>query len=596
MDFYRHTFANQVVYQMTGIANAAPPGATGQRASIADDPLVETTQLGSNAYAFGRDATKSGRGVLLGNPHYPWNGQNRFYRTHLMIPGKLNVVGAGLVTSATIGIGHTDSIAWTHTVSTARRFGMFELKLDPTDATRYMYENQSIPMTRTDVSIEVRDAAPVTRTLFGTRFGPVVETDTLPWTADRAFAIRTMPQGVRILDQYISIWQAKSVRELRDSLARYQATGFNTTAVDAGGEAFFGDMGMIPNVPVALVEACAVSDLARQQWKQARIPVLDGSRASCDWRTDPDATAPGVMGGSRTPQLFRTDFVSQSNDSHWLTNPAQPLAGFSPVVGDEGTARSLRTLLGLDQIADRMAGNDGLGAPKFDLGTVQGVLYSNRHLGAEVARDDLVAACRETKSAKLAPACEALAKWDLKVNLDSRGAHLFHLFADAGGLVFKSPFDAAAPSAPPRQLDVANPKVLAALEKAVDTLAQLKIPVDARLGDVQRETRGTDRIPIHGGAGPEGVFNVITVGPAEPELGWTSIRHGSSWIMAVEFTPAGPRSEGILAYSQSSNPDSPFSGDQTRAYSSKLWDDLRFSDAAVETGTVTRKTIRQAAQ
>jgi acyl-homoserine-lactone acylase len=132
-----------------------------------------------------------------------------------------------------------------------------------------------------------------------------------------------------------------------------------------------------------------------------------------------------------------------------------------------------------------------------------------------------------------------------------------------------------------------------ALNKAVDQLNSLKIPLDARLGDVQRETRNGERIPIHGGAGPEGVFNVITVENLEPELGWTSIRHGSSFIMTVEFTPRGPKSQGILTYSQSANPNSPHYSDQTRLYSQKGWDDLRFTEAEVEAGTVSRKTITE---
>ena len=140
-------------------------------------------------------------------------------------------------------------------------------------------------------------------------------------------------------------------------------------------------------------------------------------------------------------------------------------------------------------------------------------MYGNRHLGAEMVRDDLVDGLPRSRSkAKLTPACDALAKWDLKVDLDSRGAHLFHLFAENKGLKFKVPFDPTEPGdARPTRSTSPNPAVLEALEKAVDKLNELKIPLDARLGDVQRETRGSERIPIHGGAGAEGVFNVITV-------------------------------------------------------------------------------------
>ncbi len=512
---------------------------------------------------------------------------------HLTIPGKLNVVGAGLVTNATVGIGHTSSVAWSHTVSTARRYGVYELTLDPSDATRYIYEGVSTPMTKLDVSVEVKGEAPVTRTLYSTRFGAVVETTAFPWDKRHAYALRNIPQGVRTTDQYLALYQAKNSRELYSALGRYQATGFNTTAVDAGGEAFFGDMGMMPNVSKDVGDRCAVSELAKKQWTETRVPVLDGSKAACDWATDKDSSAPGVFGASKTPHLFRTDYVSQSNDSHWLTNPKQPLAGFSPVFGDEATARSLRTQLGLDIIADRVAGKDGLGAPKFDLASLQAALYQDRHLGAEMVRDDLVRHCKTFKSAKMVPACAALETWDLKVNEDSRGAHLFHLFAEYGGLQFKVPFDPKDPVHTPNTLDLANPKVMEAFGKAIDKLNEMKIPLDARLGDVQRETRNGERIPIHGGAGQEGVFNVITVENLEPELGWTSIRHGSSWIMTVEFTDKGPKSQGVLTYSQSTNPNSPFYSDQTRLYSKKGWDDLRFTEAAVEAGTVTRKAISE---
>jgi acyl-homoserine-lactone acylase len=590
IDFWRHMFAGQTIDSFIApVADAAPPGV--QRA-MADDPY-EDTELGSNAYGLGREVTKGGRGMLLGNPHYPWEGPNRFYRTHFIIPGKLNVVGVSYIGMPLIRMGHTEKVAWSNTVSTARRYGYFELTLDPSDPTKYVYEGKAEPMTRTEVTVEVKGAAPVTRTLYSSRYGPVISSKTFPWDSKRAFALRTPRVGLRDVDQYMAVWQSTSVRDMRKALARYQAYRFNTTAVDSGGETFFGDTGMIPNVPAKLAEACAISDIAKEQWKKERIAVLDGSRAACDWKTDPDSAATGMFGPANTPHLFRTDYVTQSNDSYWLTNPAQPLTGFSPVWGDEATARSLRTRLGLDQVAKRVAGTDGLGAPKFDLKSLQQVIYSDRHLGAEMVRDDLVALCRKSGKAKLAPACDALAKWDLKVDLDSRGAHLFHLFAENKGIKFKVPFNPADPVHTPNTLDTADPAVLEALEQAVDKLNELKIPLDAKLGDVQRETRNGERIPIHGGAGPEGVFNVITVEDLEPELGWTSIRHGASWIMTVEFTANGPISQGILTYSESTDSTSPHYSDQTRLYSRKGWDDLRFTDAAVEAATVSRKTISE---
>ena len=47
--------------------------------------------IGSNAYGLGREATQSGHGMVLGNPHFPWDGAERFYQSQLTIPGKLDV-------------------------------------------------------------------------------------------------------------------------------------------------------------------------------------------------------------------------------------------------------------------------------------------------------------------------------------------------------------------------------------------------------------------------------------------------------------------------------------------------------------------------
>ena len=54
--------------------------------------------LGSNAWAFGKDVTANGSGMLLGNPHFPWSGPNRFYEMHLTIPGQMDVMGGGIGT------------------------------------------------------------------------------------------------------------------------------------------------------------------------------------------------------------------------------------------------------------------------------------------------------------------------------------------------------------------------------------------------------------------------------------------------------------------------------------------------------------------
>ena len=106
--------------------------------------------------------------------------------------------------------------------------------------------------------------------------------------------------------------------------------------------------------------------------------------------TIPDAVAPGIFGPSHLPSLFRDDYVTNSNDSYWLSNPEQPLEGFSRIIGDERTARALRTRLGLRIVQQRLDGSDGLPGKGFTLRQLQDAVFNNRQYAGELWRDQLV--------------------------------------------------------------------------------------------------------------------------------------------------------------------------------------------------------------
>jgi acyl-homoserine-lactone acylase len=94
--------------------------------------------VGSNMIGFGTAATGDASPLLFGNPHWYWRGPDRFYQAQLTIPGQLNISGTSFLGIPVILIGFNDNVAWSHTVSTARRFGFFQLKLASGDPTSYM--------------------------------------------------------------------------------------------------------------------------------------------------------------------------------------------------------------------------------------------------------------------------------------------------------------------------------------------------------------------------------------------------------------------------------------------------------------------------
>src|SRR5215831_319942 len=149
-----------------GIVGAAPPKA-GQAAAapaagtartghaLAAALRAQARGMGSNAVAIGSAGTRDHRGLLLGNPHFPWIGTERFYQAQLTIPGKINVTGASLYGVPLILIGHNENVAWSHTVSTAFRFTPFQLTLVKGHPTEYLQNGKAVAMTPRKVTVMV---------------------------------------------------------------------------------------------------------------------------------------------------------------------------------------------------------------------------------------------------------------------------------------------------------------------------------------------------------------------------------------------------------------------------------------------------------
>ena len=281
--------------------------------------------------------------------------------------------------------------------------------------------------------------------------------------------------------------------------------------------------------------------------------MLDGSRSECRWGSDPDAAAPGILGPARMPSLFRDDYVTNSNDSYWLSNPARPLEGYDRIIGDERTERSLRTRTGLRIVGDQLAK-----AP-FTRRILQDAVFSNRSLAGELMRDDLVAACKPDlagglrRARGLGPAREP--------RLQGRGAVPALRCRGCSARARRPPASGARrstraiPVNTPRDLNTDDPRVEAALRGAVADVDGLGKGLGVTLREVQFERRGDERIPIHGGPGdPEGDFNAINV-PWVAGEGYPDVPHGSSFVMAAHVDGSRcPDLRTILTYSQSTNP------------------------------------------
>jgi len=595
---------------------AAAPPAAGAKSSAAEVDLPQAVaeiarhsfnanpeggEFGSNGWAFGRHATPDGRGLLLGNPHFPWTGTNRFWQLHLTIPGKLDVMGATGGLSPVVSIGFNKDVAWTHTVSTGKRFTIYELKLDPADPTRYIVDGQTRKMVAKTVVLPAAaaapGAAPARKTFYSTEWGPVIALPRagLAWTDTKAYAIRDVNTlNTRSAQSWMQMGLARNVAELRTAMGNQGMPWINTIAADREGNAMYADLSVVPDVSAELLRACAPSPAAAALLAAAGLPVLDGSRSACAWTRDSAAAQPGAIPPARLPVIVTPDWVQNSNDSFWLSHPriAAP-AGISPLVGFTGTPQRLRTRSGIMEIEARLAGSDGLPGNKMGAAELRSVIFRDKNLAGTLVMDDLAAAC-SANAAALTPdqalGCRVLAGWDRTSNSASKGAPLFREFwrkAKDLPKVWRLPFDPARPVVTPAGLDMATPAtrdaVFKTLGEAVGAVRGAGFAADVPLAEVQfRMVRG-EKVTIPGGDEFEGVLNKVESQgqPAIDSKGYT-INYGSSYIQAVGFDERGPVAQGILTYGQSSNAASPRSYDQLSLFSAKKWHPLPFHRADIE--------------
>ncbi len=619
--FYQLMLLNGEDAFIDGIGSAVRPktAGTAQPATLAlTDPRRAAAELaarwnsvfdsvGSNAVAIGSAGTRDHHGLLLGNPHFPWIGPERFYQAQLTIPGQINVTGASLYGVPLIQIGHTASVAWSHTVSTARRFTPYQLTLVKGHPTEYLENGRPVAMTHTTVTVQSRLAGgklvPVTRTLWSSRYGPIADNllgVPLPWTATTAFTMRDANAGnlARAMNTWFGFDRAQTTGQVLTVLRKYQGIPWvNTVVSDRQGQALYADIGDIPGVPDALPRACDTA-LGKQTWAQLRLPVLDGSRTACDWVTGPHAAAPGLFGPGQEPSLLRRDFVTNSNDSFWLSNPHHPLTGFPRIMGLAGTARSLRTRIGLIDVQARIDGTDGLGPRGFTLAGMEHLDLSDTDYAGILTRGALVRMCRGFQAAGGAPvsgggtvrldgACGILARWNLRWDTGSRGAVLFSAFWNQAQQQAQSPwahlFQISNPVRTPNGLNTANKTVRDALGDAIRQLDRARVPLGAAPSAIQFVTYHGRRLPIPGGPGDsDGIYNVIDEGD-EPGDSATAPDFGSSFIQVVTWSRAAcPSGATILTYSESSSPASPHYADQTALFSRKQWLPDRFCAAQIK--------------
>lgn len=574
--------------------------------------------IGSNMIAYGSASTENGSPLLFGNPHWYWRGADRFYQAQLTIPGKLNVSGASFLGMPMILIGFNDNVAWSHTVSAARRFGFFELTLAADDATSYLRDGKKVKMTAVPITVAVKQAdgriGQVKRTLYRSEFGPIANlgllNPALAWNANTAFAIRDINA-----DNYRSVrnWLRWNTAQSLDEFIRIQKEELaipwvNTTAVARGSSrAWYADIGAVPNVTPQQQADCTTPIGQMIGAVLPRVPFFDGARSSCDWKTDADSVQKGALGVSKLPSLLRSDYVANMNDSYWSTNPKALLTGFPDILGDAGNlSLALRTRLGHTMAQGRLDGNDGYPGNKASVEILKQMVLNSRVLSAELFKaqalplicvnpaisitgDPETGESFPALSVDLRAACSALRAWDNTGNPGARGAHVWDEFWRRAALLpesalYRVQFDASDPIHTPRELNsAASLDLQLAFGAAVRRVQQSGFSMTATRAETLFVTRNYRKIGLYGGCDASGYFTIACSENRLDQGGYSMDNNpsGNTYMQLVSFPAGAVQAHTFLSYSLSDDPASSRYSNYTERYAGKNWLKLPFSETDI---------------
>jgi acyl-homoserine-lactone acylase len=544
--------------------NAAAGGSEGGTGAAG---VTETPPAGSNMWAIAPRRSADGRALLLVNPHQPFFGPGRWIEGHLRSGEGLHVSGATFPGSPTIGVGHNEHLAWSHTVNEPDVVDLYaETFDDPARADAYRYGDgyrQAFTwsegvLVRTERGFENR-----VYELRRTHHGPLVGVrDGKPL----AVRMAKLEEGGQ-LEERQAMARARSLSEFEAAMARLAVPLFNTLYADREGNIFYVYNGAVPRR--------RRTDL---DWSRP----VEGSDPSTEWE--------GYHAFSELPQLRNppSGYLQNCNATPFLAAGEGSLdpAAYPPYMAPEpDNPRS--------EISRRILES----RPTFTFEEWQEAAWDTTVLEAERRIPDLLAEWRRMRGAeparagRLAEPLAELEAWDGVAGVETAAMTLFVEWmerlrardAEAAGGGGGPESAAPAPTRWP---------LVSALEEAVAALTATHGEWRVAWGQVNRlqristagdQTFSDERpsLAVAGAPGPLGiVFNFYT--RREPGQRRRYGVAGHSFVAAIAL---GERvaARSVLVFGESADPASPHFFDQAELYAGRRFKDAWFEPAEVET-------------
>lgn len=520
---------------------------------------VDEIEEGSNAWAFAPSRTRSGRAILMRNPHLSWTAG--YYEAQVTVPGVLDFYGDFRI-GGPFGVigGFNRYLGWATTNNDPDLDEIYSLDVDPERDDHYLFDGTSVPLQRELVTVRYQNGPGIsteTREFWRTPLGPVIYRG-----GGKVYVLRSAEEGDNLAgEQFVRMMRATSLAEWKEAMRMRSRVTSNFTYADRDGNIFYVWNGSTPAFPhpsggdSTAVPARRTSDV----WTRY-VP----------WDSLPQVLNP--PGG----------YVHNENDPPYHANLNAVLdRSRYPANFPEPNLR-LRSQLSLTLIHGRN---------KMSLEDVLKLKNSYRMLLADRVKGDLIAAVRASSPApQVAEAATLLEKWDNTAGPASRGAVLFSIWwpryteGESADSMYAKPWTAEEPIATPRGLkDPA--RAAQAFAWAVDETIKRHGSFDVAWGEVHRVRMGNVDEPVGGCGGALGCFRVLNF-RTDPD-GKRSVIGGDGWVLAVEFADT-PRAYSVLAYGESQLEGSPYFADQAAMFAKGEFKRVAFTEQDIEAQTIRR--------
>lgn len=226
--------------------------------------------VGSNLWAIGPSRTADETTMLFVNPHQPWFGAGQFWEGHIRSEEGWNMTGACFFGTPYPTMGHNEHLGWTHTANKPDVGDLYTLTFDdPDNPLAYRWDGgwrqatertEIIPVKVTQDKIEQRRY-----TFRETHLGPIV--DQLDDNTRLALKVANLFEGDRI-GQGIAMNKATNFDEFYEALSRLNLLMFNVGYADKEGNIAYIYQGAIPERPLGYDWSGAVPGTPETQWDE----------------------------------------------------------------------------------------------------------------------------------------------------------------------------------------------------------------------------------------------------------------------------------------------------------------------------------------